>query len=578
MSFRPYLHMIRVGLREPFNLTSVHRTLLLPQALAVAMASTSVSTLQMKAASVELFNHQSSSQERTVRELDRKLHETESNKRFILRSQTPLQDKAPPLVGALKTSAEQDVACFHFPGHNRGRAAPSSLVRLIGLKPFLHDLPELPELDNLFSPQSSILEAQKQAAKLFGASETWFLVGGTTCGVQAAIMATCSPGDYLILPRNSHVSATSGMVLSGAMPKYIIPEYNSNWDIAGGVTPSQVLKAMKELKIEGRQAAAVLVTSPTYHGICSDLVEIARLCHSHQIPLIIDEAHGAHFGFHPDLPCSALQQGVDLAVQSTHKVLCSLTQSSMLHMKSDIVDREKICRCLQVLQSTSPNYLLLASLDAARAQISENPESIFNQAMKLASYASKTIKSIPGISLLELPIFSNVAAIDPLRLTVGVQNLGISGYEADDFLCDKHGIIPELVGTRSLTFAINLGTCREHADRLMSSLVYLSSTFFQTSKEEGRVEKSESAPFADINISLSPRDAFFASKRKTSITECLGETCGELICPYPPGVPVVFPGEIITEKALNYLLKVKHKGADIRGASDPTLSSIVVCQ
>lgn len=150
------------------------------------------------------------------------------------------QDCLPPLVGALKASAEQNAASFHFPGHNRGRAAPSSLTQLIGLRPFIHDLPELPELDNLFSPQGPILEAQIQAAKLFGASETWFLVGGTTCGIQAAIMATCSPGEYIILPRNSHISAISAMVLSGAMPKYIIPEYDSNWDIAGGVTPSQV--------------------------------------------------------------------------------------------------------------------------------------------------------------------------------------------------------------------------------------------------------------------------------------------------------------------------------------------------
>lgn len=149
-------------------------------------------------------------------------------------------DEHPPLLSALKNSAEQNVACFHFPGHNRGRAAPSSLTQLIGVNPFRHDLPELPELDNLFSPEGPILDAQQRAAKLFGSLETWFLVGGSTCGIQAAIMATCSPGDTLILPRNSHLSAVSAMVLSGAAPKYIIPDYNSQWDIAGGVAPSQV--------------------------------------------------------------------------------------------------------------------------------------------------------------------------------------------------------------------------------------------------------------------------------------------------------------------------------------------------
>lgn len=154
------------------------------------------------------------------------------------------QNNLPPLVSALKASAEQNIASFHFPGHNRGYAAPASLTQLIGRRPYAHDLPELPELDNLFCPQGPILEAQRQAAKLFGSSETWFLVGGTTCGIQAAIMATCSPGKFLILPRNSHLSAISAMVLSGALPKYIIPEYNNDWDIAGGVYPFQVIEIL----------------------------------------------------------------------------------------------------------------------------------------------------------------------------------------------------------------------------------------------------------------------------------------------------------------------------------------------
>ncbi|XP_043719399.1 arginine decarboxylase-like [Telopea speciosissima] len=492
-------------------------------------------------------------------------------------SGSPVQDSSSPLVSALQASAKQDAASFHFPGHNRGRAAPPSLVQLIGTKPFIHDLPELPELDNLFSPEGPILEAQKQAAKLFGSSETWFLVGGTTCGIQAAIMATCSPGDSLILPRNSHISAISAMVLSGALPKYIIPEYSSEWDIAGGITPSQVDKAIKELETDGRKAKAVLVTSPTYHGICSNLSEIAQLCHFLGIPAIVDEAHGAHFEFHPSLPNSALQQGVDLAVQSTHKVLCSLTQSSMLHRSGDIVDRERICRCLQTLQSTSPSYLLLASLDAATAQLSENPRTIFNEVMELAAEAKHVIKRIPGVSVLGFPSFSNFPAIDPLRITISVRDLGLSGYEADEILCRHHGVIAELAGTRSLTFAITLGTSRQHIQRLVSGVEDLSATSLRNYAREELKKHSDCAPFADISMSLSPREAFFASKRRVSIKESLGKVCGELICPYPPGIPVVFPGEVITARALDYLLGVRNKGAVISGASDPLLSSMLVC-
>ncbi|GAV56937.1 OKR_DC_1 domain-containing protein [Cephalotus follicularis] len=459
----------------------------------------------------------------------------------VSNSQIAYTDDLPPLVSALKASAKQDAASFHFPGHNRGRAAPSSLTQVIGLRPFVHDLPELPELDNLFSPEGPILDAQKEAAKLFGASETWFLVGGTTCGIQAAIMATCSPGKVLILPRNSHLSAISAMVLSGAIPMYIIPDYDYDWDIAYGITPSQVEKAIQKLKMEGQKAAAVFVTSPTYHGICSNLREISQLCHSHGIPLIVDEAHGAHLGFHPQLPLSALQQGADLAVQSTHKVLSSLTQSSMLHMSGNIVDRERICRCLQTLQSTSPSYLLLASLDAARAQLTENPKTIFKEAIGLAGEVKSLVREISGISLLEIPSSFSFPAIDPLRLTIGFWELGLSGYKADEILSRDNGIVCELVGTKSMTFAITLGTCKQHIQRLVSGLQKLSATSLGNQKMSGRVKGRQLAPFADISISLNPRDAFFASKRRVSIEKSLGEVCGELICPYPPGIPVMIP-------------------------------------
>nr|DAD25393.1 TPA_asm: hypothetical protein HUJ06_026857 [Nelumbo nucifera] len=495
---------------------------------------------------------------------------------LVLKSPGPPQH-AGPLVSALETSSKQDAASFHFPGHNRGRAAPPLLTRLIGTRPFLHDLPELPELDNLFSPEGPILYAQRQAAKLFGSSETWFLVGGTTCGIQAAIMATCSPGNVLILPRNSHISAISAMVLSGALPKYIIPEYNMEWDITGGVTPSQVEKTIKELEAEGLKASAVFVTSPTYHGICSNLSEITQICHSCGIPIIVDEAHGAHFGFHPKLPGSALKQGVDLAVQSTHKVLCSLTQSSMLHMAGDIVDRERIRSCLQTLQSTSPSYLLLASLDAATAQLAENPKTVFNEAIELAIEATQIIKSIPGISVLDFSSFSNISTIDLLRITIGLWQLGLSGYEADKILCSDHGVIAELAGTRSLTFAINLGTCRRDIERLVFGLKQLSTTFFRYGGSERKLLNTDCAPFADFGTRLSPREAFFASKRRVSVAESLGEVSGEIICPYPPGIPVVIPGEVITARALDYLLGVKNNGAVISGASDSQLSSMLVC-
>ncbi|KAL8161541.1 hypothetical protein V2J09_013030 [Rumex salicifolius] len=512
-------------------------------------------------------------QETTRNEDEGSISKTTANcSHNMSRPQVAKQDYYAPLVTALKSAAEDNAASFHFPGHNRGQAAPTPLTELIGKKPYVYDLPELPELDNLFSPEGPILDAQKRAAEVFGASETWFLTGGTTCGVQAAIMATCSPGDTLILPRNCHISAISGMVLSGATPKYIIPDYQFDWEIAGPVD-----QAIKDLESEGQKPAAIFVTSPTYHGMCSNLRKISELCNSKDIPLIVDEAHGAHFGFHPGLPSSALNQGADLAIQSTHKVLCSLTQSSMLHSSGRLVDRERISRCLQTLQSTSPNYLLLASLDAATAQLAINPESAFKNAIHLADEAKALIKQIPGLSVLESRSFSELPAVDPLRVTVGVWELGLSGYKADEFLFKDQGVMCELIGSRSITFVFTPGTREDHVKRLVLGFKNLSTSFSSHQGSDQSMKDMETEPLGCSKMQLSPREAFFARKRKVSLEESIGKISGELICPYPPGIPVLVPGEIITRKALDYVVDIKRQGGVITGASNPLLFSIVIC-
>ncbi|KAK9699572.1 hypothetical protein RND81_08G182300 [Saponaria officinalis] len=481
-----------------------------------------------------------------------------------------------PLVTALKSAVEQNPATFQFPGHNRGHSAPKSLSQIIGLNPYIFDVSEL---DDLSSPQGPLLEAQREAAELFGASETCFLVGGTTVGVIAAIMGTCRPGDTVILPRNCHISAISGLVLSGAVPKYIIPKYDFDWEAATSVSPSEVEKAITELESEGRKPAAVFITSPTYHGICSNVKEITNLCHSRGIPLIVDEAHGAHFGFHPNLPISALQQGADLVIQSTHKVLLSLSQSSMLHMSGDLVDRENVCTCLRTLQSTSPSFLLLASLDASNAQLRENPSAVFDNAINLAIEAKTRLKKIPGITVLDSPFLQEFRALDPLRVNVKVSELGLTGYKATEFLYQHHRILPVLPGSSSITFLFTPGTCRDHVNRLVSGFKHLSSSFLRHQQHRHETARAGAGvePFVDINMKLTPREAFFARKRKVEMKNALGKICGELICPYPPGIPVMIPGEIVTEKAMEMLLQAKVDGARVSGAFDPLLSSMLIC-
>ncbi|KAG6550603.1 hypothetical protein Mapa_007856 [Marchantia paleacea] len=505
-------------------------------------------------------------------------------------------DSEIPLLEALAKCAAQDAASFHFPGHRRGRGAPSRMLETVGNCAFAHDLPELPELDNLFSPEGVIAEAQAKAAALFGADATFFLVNGSTCGIQASVLATCQPGDSLVLPRNCHLSATSAMVLSGALPKYVVPIYDRQWGIAHGVSPLSIQTAITEVRAQGGRVGAVLVVSPTYFGVCSSINAIAKVCHDNGVPLIVDEAHGAHFQFHEDLPESALEQGADIAVQSTHKVLGSLTQSSMLHVRGGRVSQDVLGRCLQLVQSTSPSYLLLSSLDAARAQMSEGGESRkrggsdsrLERAIEYARNARERLKAIPSLFVMDEDTVDSSEALpglDPLRITLGLWTLSIDGYEVDDILRLEFGVIAELPALQTITFAVSLGSCERDIDRLVEAFVALSSRYTNSGSDgatmpprhQDQLFHNSSLPLPSAR-GLSPRNAFFSKTVKVDVADSVGKICAELVCPYPPGIPVIRPGEIISEDALSYLRRIVKNGGSITGSSDPTLSTIQICQ
>ena len=304
-----------------------------------------------------------------------------------------------PILETLQALARQPDAAFYAPGHKRGQGIYQPLADFLGSSVFRADLPELPQLDNLLAPEGVIEEAQALAAETFGASRTWFLVNGSTCGIIAAILATCAAGDKIVLPRNSHQSAIAGLILSGAIPVFIYPEYDPKLDLTYSVTPEAVEAALKQ----HADAKAVMVVYPTYEGVCSDLAAIAQVTHQFNMPLLVDEAHGAHFAFHPHLPPSALATGADLTVQSTHKVLGAMTQASMLHIQGNRVDPQRITKALSLVQSTSPSYLLLASLDAARQQMALQGRELMTQTLQLAESARGGIAQIPGLSVLEPP-------------------------------------------------------------------------------------------------------------------------------------------------------------------------------
>lgn len=480
-----------------------------------------------------------------------------------------------PLLNALIESAQKPHAAFYAPGHKQGKGVSTKLKQAIGAAVFKADLPELPELDNLFAPESAISEAQQLAAKTFGADQTWFLINGSTCGVVAAILATCGAGEKIVLPRNIHQSAIAGLVLSGATPIFINPEYDVKAGLAYNVTPEAVRQALEQHP----DAKAVMMLHPTYQGVCSDLGAIAKITHQYDIPLLVDEAHGAHFAFHADLPPSAMSVGADLTVQSTHKVLSAMTQASMLHLQGNRVSDRRINRALQLVQSTSPSYLLLASLDAARQQMATEGRELMSKTITLATQA-RQIAQIANLSIFQPEMQPGCQHFDPTRLTIDVSRLGITGFEADEILHGL-GVTCELPLLQHLTFIISLGNTTEDIQKLIQACRTLSQSKVKGQKYHEsmtlKVKSQQLSVIGDRSITT-PREAYFKATETIPMSEAGDRLCGELICPYPPGIPLLMPGEIITPEAIEYLQQILAAGGTIMGCKDPTLKTIQILQ
>ena len=541
-----------------------------------------------------------------------------------------------PLLDAIISNAKRHHAPFYTPGHKQGKGISPKLTSAFGKAVFSADLTELTELDCLFAPEGVIQQAQQLAAEAFGSWQTWFLVNGSTCGIEAAILATCSDRDKIILPRNVHSSVISGLILSGAIPIFINPEYDANLDIAHSITPQSLEKTLQKHP----DAKAVMIVYPTYYGVCGDIKAIAKLTHEYNIPLLVDEAHGAHFAFHPELPISALNAGADLTVQSTHKTLSAMTQASMLHVQGNRININRINKALQLTQSTSPSYILLASLDAARQQIALHGKELLTRTLQLADEARNKISQIPGLSILNfspsppsgcatcynggnprnavayhLPLRvaplattggtpatqwltispsppSSPSLLDNTRLTVTVSKLGITGFEAEEILDEKLNVTPEFASLQHLTFIISLGNTADDIEQLVKAFTVLakySKPFLAVEKGlESRIssiyDNQEAEPLKLVSQAepgnqryhLSPRQAFFAATETLPIEETINRTCAEIVCPYPPGIPVLMPGEIITSAVVEYLQNIQKMGGFISNCADTSLCTLKV--
>ena len=459
---------------------------------------------------------------------------------------------------------------FHVPGHKKGIGADTELKDFIGENPFKIDVTVFKLVDSLHHPTGPIKYAQSLAADAYGSDSAFFSIHGTSGAIQAMIMSVVNSGDKILVPRNVHKSVTAGIILSGAKPVYMQPELDKNIGIAHGVTPETV----KETLELNPDAKAVLIINPTYYGVATDIRQIAQIVHSYHIPLIVDEAHGPHLGFNARLPISALEAGADMCAQSTHKIIGALTQCSLLHVKSKYVDTQRVQQVLNLLQTTSPSYILMASLDCARRQIAIEGRNLLDRAINLANYARNEINKIPGFYCFGKEILGQpgVFAIDPTKLTITCRELGITGYELDTLLAEKYHIQVELSDLYNVLAVGSFGDTKESLDSLISALKEIS--------EDYNNKRAKKPDFIDIpNIpesKLIPREAFNSKKEAIPLGNSIGLVSGEFLLAYPPGIPVLCPGEVITEEIVHYVQELKAAGLYVQGTEDPKVENIKV--
>lgn len=479
-----------------------------------------------------------------------------------------LDQRKTPIFTALKRYVEEGVLPFHVPGHKQGRALPE-FKEYVGERVLAMDLTCMPDLDNICNPRSVIREAEELTAEAYGADHAFFLVNGTTSGIQAMILALCNPGDKIIIPRNAHRSALGGLILSGARPIYIEPEINHEFGISMGVTPEKVERALNEHP----DAKAVFIINPNYYGTAPALKEIVEVAHRYNVPVIVDEAHGAHLKFHPDLPLSAMEAGADLSAVSAHKLAGSLTQSSFLLARGNRVDPKHLKAVLNLSQTTSPSYILLASLDVARKQMALSGHKLMDRTLEIAYFIRRELSRIEGLRVLgeEVVGMPGCHALDPTKITVNVQDLGLSGYEMENILRREYRIQVELSDLYNVLLLISIGDDWEMARRLVAA--------FQDIASQRPVKNVVRfcPPLPAIpRMSVLPREAFYSQTRSVELEYAEGEISAEAITAYPPGIPLVCPGEVITREIIDYVNLLKKEQADLQGPEDPELKYIRV--
>lgn len=468
------------------------------------------------------------------------------------------QERA-PIYEALETFGKNRVVPFDVPGHKRGRGNPE-LKELLGEKCVSMDVNSMKPLDNLCHPVSVIREAEELAAEAFGAAHAFLMVGGTTSAVQAMVLASVKRGEKIILPRNVHRSVMGALVLCGAIPVYVNPDSNERLGIPLGMKVSDVEAAIRA----NPDAKAVLVNNPTYYGICSNLREITRIAHEHGMLALADEAHGTHFYFGENLPVSAMAAGADIAAVSMHKSGGSLTQSSFL-LTGPNVSAGYMRQIINLTQTTSGSYLLMSSLDISRRNLALHGKEKFADVVKLVEYARKEINEIGGYYAFSKELINgdSVYDFDVTKLALNTLDIGLAGIEVYDLLRDEYEIQVEFGDLANMLAYVSIGDRKREIERLVSALAEIKRRFGKSNT--GDLMSQE---YFEPYVAVSPQEAFYSDKESLLIDETEGRICSEFVMCYPPGIPILTPGERITKDILEYIHYAMEKGCSLTGPED----------
>lgn len=464
-----------------------------------------------------------------------------------------------PIIDSLRKIVDDNIISFHMPGHKKG-----AIYKMLGYEDILENLykldtTEIPGTDNLHSPEECIKESLKRASEVFKSDKTFYLVNGSTCGIEAAIMASVNPKEKIILNRDCHQSAINSCIIGDIDPIYVKPSINKDSNTLSGVSFNDV----KSVIDSNLDAKAVFLTYPTYFGDVFDLKSICSYAHEKGMTVIIDEAHGAHLGLSEKLPETALSQGADIVIQSTHKTLPSFTQSSMIHIKGNRIDINKLTNMLRITESSSPSYLLMASLDIAVDIYEKNGFDLMDKLLSNIDEFKSELYKLKNIKVDE--------SKDYTKIFLNTKKLGITGHELENILRENYNIQVELSNYYGVLLIATIGNTKDEFLKLKDVLFEIDKIY----KKESYL-KSVSYPIKLPKKILSPREAFYMDKKNVKIENSIGKISGEYIIPYPPGVSLVSPGEEITREVIDYIIECKSKGMNVNGVKDSELRFIQV--